>query len=390
MSCDAARRLILGSTGLAHRSPDGVRDVRHFRRVMRHLDLVQLDSVNVSARTHHWVFFARLGPYDRDRLDDWLWRSGEHFEYWAHEASILPVANFPLLEYRMRGARERDGVPALESEHPGYLGAVLAEVNEHGPITVSDLSDPGSRTGPWWGYGRGKVALEWHFRRGTVSVADRRNFQRSYDITERIIPDEHVGRGIDRDDAILDLIERSVEALGVGTIADIADYYRLHKSDCRRLLPRVVSSGRVYEVAVKGWNESAYRHAGASIPRSVHGVSLISPFDPLIWFRDRAQRVFGLHYRIEIYVPAPKRTFGYYVLPVLMDGRIVARVDLKTDRGAGVLRVRSAHLEAGESTDEVSARLADHLETTAGWLDCDSISVEDWGDLTGPLKRHLT
>lgn len=389
MSGDAARRLILSSSGMADGTPPGEPDVRHFRRVMRRLDLVQLDSVNVSARTHYWVFFARLGAYDRDRLDDWLWRSGEHFEYWAHEASILPQESFRLMAHRMRDADPKGRAASLMEEHPGYVESVLDEVRRRGPLTVRDLSDPGERTGPWWGYGRGKIALEWHFRTGAVNIADRPNFHRVYDVTERVVADRHRGDELDRDDAIVALLERSALALGIGTLADIADYYRIRMPDARRLFPRVLEGGSVFAVEVAGWGETAYRHVDATIPRRVEGTALLSPFDPLIWHRDRALRVFGMHYRIEIYVPEEQRVHGYYVLPFLMDGEIVARVDLKTDRKAGVLRVQAAHLEPGRNRDEVTRRLATHLRVTARWLECRSIEVTRRGDLAEDLRRHV-
>jgi uncharacterized protein YcaQ len=389
MSADAARRLVLASAGLANLDPVGTPDVRHFRRVMKRLQLVQLDSVNVSARTHYWVFFSRLGPYDRDRLDRWLWRSGEHFEYWAHEASILPQESFGLLTHRMRHANPQGRAAALMDEHPGYLEAVLEEVWQRGPLTVGDLSDPGGRTGPWWGYGRGKIALEWHFRTGAVNVADRPNFHRMYDVTERVVADRHRGDELERDAAVVALLEKSVLALGVGTLADIADYYRIRMPEARRLFPHVLEKGSVFEVDVEGWGAPAFRHIEATIPRRIEGTALLSPFDPLIWFRDRALRVFDLHYRIEIYVPEEKRIHGYYVLPFLMDGQIVARVDLKTDRKAGVLRVRAAHLEDGHPRGDVAPRLAAHLEQTAAWLGCESIDIEPWGDLAADLRIHI-
>lgn len=354
---------------------------------MRDLELIQLDSVNVSARSHYWVFYARLGPYSQDRLDDWLWRSGEHFEYWAHEASILPHDRFPLMGHRMKSERIEGRAATFEAEHPGYLQSVLDEVRRRGPLTVGGLEDPGERTGPWWGYGRGKIALEWHFRAGNLNVADRPNFHRMYDLTERVVPDEHRAVHVERDDAITILLERSARALGVGTLADIADYYRIRMPDARRLFPRVLAGETVSEVDVEGWDRPAYRHVEARIPRSVSGEALLSPFDPLIWARDRALRVFGLHYRIEIYVPQEKRIHGYYVLPFLMDGSIAARVDLKTDRSQRTLRVRAAHLEPRADRTAVAERLARHLEVTAQWLGCDTIEVENWGDLADDLRR---
>ena len=210
-----------------------------------------------------------------------------------------------------------------------------------------------------------------------------------YDVTERIVADRHRSDALDRDEAIVALLERSALALGVGTLADIADYYRIRMPEARRLFPRVLDSGSVFEVDVEGWETPAYRHVDASIPRRVEGSALLSPFDPLIWHRDRARRVFGIHYRIEIYVPEEQRVHGYYVLPFLMDGEIVARVDLKTDRKAGVLRVQAAHLEAGHPRDQVARRLTAHLEATARWLECRAIHVAERGDLADPLRAHI-
>lgn len=389
MTADAARRLILASTGLAKSPRSATPDRRHFRRVMDTIDLVQLDSVNVSARTHYWVFYSRLGPYDQGKLDDWLWRSGEHFEYWAHEASILPKTRYPLLEYRMRDAQPGRWVSEVLASHPGYMEAVLAEVTERGPLRVGDLEDPGGRTGPWWGYGKGKMALEWHFHAGAIGVEERVNFARLYRAIDQIIPHDLLGRFVDRDAALIALLERSARAVGVGTVTDIADYYRIKNRDAARLLPDLVRRGIVRQVEVEGWGADAFRHVEASIPRSVDITALVSPFDPLIWFRERTERVFGLRYRIEIYVPAPKRVYGYYVLPFLMDGRIVARVDLKTDRAAQVLRIKAAHLEPGMDQRAVTPRLAAYLQMTAAWLGCKSIDVESWGDLADPLRSEI-
>lgn len=389
MTADAARRMVVGAAGLGSERPAGRIDVRHFRRVMRQVDLVQLDSVNVSARTHYWVFFSRLGPYDMNALDDWLWRSGENFEYWAHEASILPKERHPLLAYRMRNARPRGRVEALLTEEPEYVEAVLTEIEARGPLAVGDLSDPGERTGPWWGYGKGKIALEWHFHSGAVTVSDRPGFTRLYDLTKRVIPHDLLQRTIDAREAKLGLIERSARALGVGTAGDLADYYRLKVRDVRVALPELVRRGVVREVEVAGWGEPAFRHADASIPRSADGPALVSPFDPIVWNRDRAERVFGFRYRIEIYVPEPQRQYGYYVLPFLLDGELVGRVDLKIDRKRGRLMVRASHVEEGADPVRVAGALAPYLEQTAEWLGASALELERRGNLASVLARAL-
>ena len=389
MTADAARRMAVWGAGLAEGRPSGRVDVRHFRRVMRSLDLVQLDSVNVSARTHYWVFFSRLGQHSMDALDDWLWRSGEHFEYWAHERSILPLDRFPLMGHRMRDRRPRGRIAELLAEQPEYVAGVLEEVAERGPLAASHLEEPGDRTGPWWGYGKGKIALEWHFAKGAVTVADRPGFHRLYDLTERVVPTELIDLGVPADEARVELMERSALALGVGTIGDIADYYRIRIGEARRLLPELLGRGAVREVEVAGWGELAYRHVDAVIPRAVSGATVVSPFDPLVWNRDRAERVFGFRYRIEIYVPAEQRVHGYYVLPFLLDGELVGRVDLKNDRDGRRLVVRTAHLESGRDPALVASALATHLEEVAGWLGCGSIVVEREGDLAEGLARVL-
>ena len=390
MTASAARRMALAASGFSDPPPSGRVDVRHFRRVMKAIDLVQLDSVNVSARTHYWVFFSRLGIYPMERLDDWLWRSGEHFEYWAHEASVLPKERRPLLAHRMRAARPKGRVEAIMRDHPGYLDRVLDEIGRRGPLTVGDLSDPGERTGPWWGYGKGKIALEWHFRTGAVTVSERAGFTRLYELTERVMPAELVDEHVEAADARLELLERSARALGVGTVSDLADYYRMKVGDARAALPELIRRGVVREVEVSGWGEPAYRHVDASVPRSVEGATLVSPFDPLVWNRDRAERVFGFHYRIEIYLPERQRRYGYYVLPFLLDGELVGRVDLKNDRQSDRLVVRAAHLEDGHDPRRVAARLAELLHDTALWLGRSTIEVGPVGELAPPLSRAMT
>lgn len=381
-----ARRIALGAQGLATARPQGTIDVRHFRRVFRTMGLLQLDSVNVVVRSHYLPVFARLGAYDRDRLDAFTTHHEEVFEYWGHEASLLPVDTYPLWRHRMDGIRPWRSIQALEDEHPGYVESVYEEIALHGPLTVSDLSDPGRRTGPWWGYGRGKTALEWLFAKGRIAAWRDRNFIRVYDVPERVLPERvRLMEPPDRDEAYRRLLLLAAQHHGVGAASDLADYYRLHVPTARPLLEGLAASGTLERVEVKGWRGPAYLHPQARLPRRIEGAALLSPFDPVVWHRDRVERLFGFHYRIEIYVPQPKRVFGYYVLPFLLDGEMAGRVDLKADRKAGVLRVQAAHVEDGRDRTRVARALAAELTEMSGWLGLDHVSVVRKGNLAGAL-----
>lgn len=390
ISADRARLIALAAQGFKDPVPAGRVDVRHFRRVLDRVSLVQLDSVNVFSRTHYMPFFSRLGAYDRAALDRWLWESGELFEYWGHEASLIPIEHFPLFRPRMNGAVQWDRLEKMRRENPEFLWAVLDEVAVKGPLTTADLDAPGERVkGQMWGWSDGKVALEALFMGGYVTTAARPNFVRHYDLTERVIP-EHV-RQLDEpepDSARRELLLHAARSVGVGTAADLADYHRLRK--VRPLIEDLAREGALTEVEVEGWGEPGYLHPEAAMPRHVQGSALLSPFDSLVWCRPRIERIFGFHYRIEIYVPAPKRVYGYYVLPYLLDGQLVARVDLKTDRKAGRLRVQGAFGEDGYDRVTVARRLAADLEATAAWLGMDAVEVQRNGDLADPVRAALS
>jgi uncharacterized protein len=382
---ERARRLALAAQGFADRVPAAAPDVRHFRRVLRRVGVVQLDSVNVLARAHYLPFFARLGPYDQAALDRWLWRSGELFEYWIHEASLTAMQRWPHLAYRMRRPHPWRSIERIGRERPGFVQQVLDEVATSGPVRVGDLSEGGSRTGPWWGYGPGKHALEWLFVKGEISIADRPNFTRLYDLTERVIPESVRTREADTATARRVLLRDAVRHHGIGTVADLADYHRLKVTDARPVLAELAAAGEIAEVAVDGWPSPVYMDPELPIPRSITGAALLAPFDPVVWFRDRAERMFGFHYRIEIYVPRPRRVFGYYVLPFLLDGELVGRVDLKADRGAGRLLVQGAFAEAGQDRVRVGSALAEQLRAVAAWQGLGEIEVRRHGDLSGHI-----
>jgi uncharacterized protein YcaQ len=399
LSLPEARRLALGAQALARARPAGPPDEAGLRRAIRRLALLQIDSVNVLARAHYLPLFARLGTYDRALLDRLACHDGTRphrsrrplFEYWAHEASLLPVELQPLFRWRMARAEAGEGVwsgiAALGREQPELVRRVFDEVRARGPIGVSDLPEPGSRRGGWWGWNHGKTALEWLFWTGRITAAGRRNgFERLYDLPERVLPRTVLAAPTPEPaDAQRELLRRSAVALGIATEADLRDYFRLPVADARARLAELVEAGELVPVTVEGWRQPAYRAAGAVTPRRAEAAALLAPFDPLVWERARTERLFGFRYRIEIYTPAEHRRYGYYVLPFLLRDRLVARVDLKADRAARRLLVRSAHGERSTDPPAVATALAAELARMADWLGLESVAVEPNGDLARPL-----
>jgi uncharacterized protein YcaQ len=375
LSADEARRLALGAQGFANpRRADG----RALSRVLARTGLLQIDSVNVLARAHYLPVFSRIGPYDvraLDRLSHYAPR--RLFEYWGHEASLLPVALWPLMQWRMERAHQDawGGMFRVASEQPELVEEMYAAVRDGGPVTASFLSSHVPKVrGEMWAWSDQKRALEWLFWTGRITSARRlTNFERTYDLPERVIPRAILARPVpSAEESQRELLRISARAMGVATAADLRDYFRLPSPDTKLRLAELVEAGDLLEVRVEGWRQPAYLHPEARIPRAVDARALIAPFDPLIWERARTERIFGFRYRIEIYVPAEKRVHGYYVLPFLLGDRLVARVDLKADRQAGVLRVRARHLEPGappETADELSAELA----LMAEWLGLGSV-----------------
>lgn len=391
LSIRQARRMALAAQGFTDPRPKGRVDARHFRRVFDRIGVLQLDSVNVVSRSHYLPMFARLGPYDRERLDRYTTASGEIFEYWAHMASLVPVARYRLFRWRMAGVKPGQRSGALMAEHPGYIDAVHDEIAARGPMTVSGLSDPGARTGPWWGYGMGKTALEWLFATGRISGYRTKNFTRVYDLTERVIAPKALNApALSREDAYKELLLLAARHHGVGTARDLSDYYRLNISQARPILDQLTRSGLLDRAEVEGWDQTAYVHPEARTPRTVAAAALLSPFDPVVWERERAERLFGFRYRIEIYVPEPKRVHGYYVLPFLLDDELVARVDLKAHRAEGRLEVRAAHIEDGHDRRRVSRRLAPEIAALAKWLGQSTVSVARRGELASELARAIS
>lgn len=387
LSNSQARRIALAAQGFADPRPPGRLDRRHFRRVIKRIGLLQLDSVNVLQRSHYLPMWSRLGPYSVAALNEFTARSGEMFEYWGHEASLLPVELHRLFRWRMEELEPWRRVKDMIGGHPDYVPAVLAEITENGPLTVSDLSDPGGRTGPWWGHGKGKTALDWLFAKGEITAYRNANFGRIYDLPSRVVAAEHLNATAPtKEKAFRELLMLSAEHHGVGTATDLADYYRLHKPTARGIIAEMASDGDLEQVAVEGWSHPAFLSPAARLPRRIDAAALLSPFDPVVWERDRAERLFGFRYRIEIYVPKPDRVYGYYVLPFLMDDRLVARVDLKSDRKAGVLRVLGSFHEADVDVAEVAARLSGELRALGGWLGFSDMDIADNGNLAGALR----
>ena len=389
LTADQARRMAITASGLGVPRPVGRVDVHHYRKILGRMGVVQLDSVNVLARAHYLPFFSRLGNYPSHRLDQWLWTSQELFEYWGHERSLIPIAHRPLFVHRMRQP-VRGWIESVNYDNPEYVQEVYREVVAKGPLRAADLSEPGKSRGSWWGHSVGKRALEWLFWRGAVTVADRQRFIRWYDLSERVhSPWAMAQPPIEGPEAHRRLLRLAVAHCGVGTAPDLADHYRIGIRPARAALADLVASGEIREVEVEGWSEPAYLDPDAVCPRRVGGRALLSPFDPLVWYRPRLERLFDFWYRIEIYVPSPKRIHGYYVLPFLLGDTMVARVDLKLDRQAGQLRVLACYGEPGIEVRRVCQELARELIEMAAWLGAKKISVSPKGDLAQALSRHL-
>lgn len=387
ITIQAARRIALAAQGFARGRGAAPPTPRHFARVMATLGLVQLDSVNVCARTHYMPFYARIGPYDQKTLDAWLNTPERHFEYWAHEASVMPVEQYPLWRWRMQEWQPWKRARTAMEQHPQLVDRVLQQVHDRGPLTVRDLDAPNARNEPWWGYGPGKLVLETLFGAGKLTALRSRSFARLYDLPERSIPQAiRLDDRYDKRSAHKELLLRAVRHCGIGTLRDIADYHRLELPIARPLLAELAREGHIDEVSVAGWKAPVYRDPAARCPRAIPGATLLSPFDPIVWYRERAERLFDFHYRIEIYTPKDDRKYGYYVLPFLLDGELVARVDLKADRQQSVLRVPSAFLEAGQDAPRVARALAAELERFATWLGLAGVSLGRRGDLMPELR----
>jgi uncharacterized protein YcaQ len=392
ISARAARRIALAAQGLIKPRSEAPIERRQLMKLLGRLHLHQIDSVNVLARAHYLPAFSRLGPYSREVLDGLAWsRKRKLFEYWAHEASLLPLDLHPLVRWRMaraeRGEAGWKSLRAFRTERKAEADAALARIVAEGPLAASDFEAKGA--GGWWGWSSAKAALEWLFLTGRITTAMRRNsFERVYDLTERVIPARILDLPTPSEpDAHRALLELAARAHGLGTARDLRDYFRLSPADAAPRIAELVEEGMLLPVQVEGWRETAYLHRDAKRPRRAEGRALLVPFDPLIWARARTERLFGLRYRIEIYTPAEHRVHGYYVLPFLLRDRIVARVDLKADRQSGALLVQAAHGEPDPPPD-TAAELAAELRLMASWLGLERVEVKPFGNLAPSLARE--
>ena len=399
LTAGQARRVAVAAQGFADARPRGAVTRAHVKRLISRIEVLQLDSVSVAVRAHYAPVFSRLGAYNRDILDRAAWSHSARsprllVEYWAHEAALMSVDDWPLLRWRMREYKHGRWDTDVVKKNPQLADDIVAAVAELGPATAGQIeahlaTEPRRTKGPWWGRSDTKWVAEALFSSGVLTTATRVGFARHYDLTERVVPPEVLARHIPDDEAIRQLTLRAATALGVGTEADIRDYFRLSPKQIKPAVADLVASGELERVEVDGWTAPAYLKAGQIVPRLDRGTALLCPFDPLIFFRPRVQRLFDFFYRIEIYTPAPKRQYGYYVWPFLLDGRLVGRVDLKADRASDALQVVGAFVEPGEQPGQVAAALATELEAMASWLDLAKMSVGERGDLAAALAHVL-
>ena len=393
-SLTEARRIALAAQGFAAKA-SALRTPDSFARLVDRLGVIQIDSVNVLVRSHYLPAFSRHGPYARTLLERAAYEPKDRklFEYWGHEASLLPMQSQPLFRWRMERALRGEGIwgrlKRFVSEHSDAVASVLAQVKERGPLGASELADAGKSKGSWWGWSHGKEILEWLFWTGQVTTAGRRNFERLYDVPERVIPTTILSQPTpSKEEAQRALMEISARALGVATLRDLRDYFRLPTADAAARVSELVEEGSLLPVTIEGWKQQAYVHRDARCPRAVRTDALLSPFDSLIWERQRTERLFDFHFRLEIYTPAAKRQHGYYVLPFLMDERIVARVDLKADRQTSALQVRGGSCELNIDAAVVAPRLKVQLEALATWLELAELQVTSRrGELLKELKN---
>ncbi len=392
ISAAAARRIALAATGFGRPAGPTSPGTRQINAAIDRLRLLQIDSVNVFERSHYLPLFARLGPYDTALLDRLTMRPGTRYlEYWAHEAAFIPQSDLGLFAFRMERSRSRYG--SWLAERTTLVTELLAEIAGRGPLAASDIDhEQNVRQGPWWGWGDVKTALELLFRQGDLVSGGRKGFERRYALPAQVFGQEPP-QSVGVEQAMVELVRRAAVASGVGTVADFADYFRLPVAAAQAAIRVLEETGELVPVVVEGWLRGdrplpAWRHVDARIPRRIDAAAVLSPFDPVVWFRPRALRLFGFHYRISIYTPAAQRTHGYYVLPVLVGDRLVGRVDLKSDRSAGVLLVQHAWLEEG-ATPDVAERIVPVLRSAATWHGLADVQVVGRGDLAPALAASL-
>ncbi|CRM67041.1 hypothetical protein [Pseudomonas sp. 24 E 13] len=381
-SLKQARRMALAAQGFSGRQPPAQIKAAHLNRLIERLGVLQIDSVNAVVRSHYLPLFSRLGNYSPLILEQAAWSQGRRrslFEYWGHEASLLPMAMYPLMRWRMERARQGQGIYAQMArfgrERQDTVQRVLQAVEQQGALGAGSLSTREERAGPWWDWSDEKHALEWLFAAGLVTVAGRRGFERLYDLPERVIPGEILQTVVSEAEALRGLLVHSAGALGVATEKDLRDYFRLDPVDSRQRLAELVEEGQLLSCRVQGWKQSAYCLPAPKVPRNVPASALLSPFDSLIWERARTERLFDFRYRLEIYTPQHKRVYGYYVLPFLHNERIAARVDVRAERANGCLAVHAVHEEEQGLDEPGMLALALNLRQMADWLGLQQVKL---------------
>jgi uncharacterized protein len=396
LSLAEARRLALAAQGFTFPRREGKANWTKISNAINQINLLQIDSVNVLVRSHYLPIFSRLGHYDHATLDARSFSNKKRamFECWSHEASLVPLDLHPLMRWRMNRALNGNGtygsMNRFAQDERDYVKSVLDFVRRNGPTAVSDFPDSGKGEGGWWGWSKGKMALETLFDQGLVTTAARPSFERIYDLTENVIPADVLQKPTPSEpETFRRLMELSALALGVGTEFDLRDYFRLPVAETKVALAELLEAGMLIPVAVQDWKHPAYIHRDTKLPRKAGGTALVSPFDPLVWERARAERLFNFHYRIEIYTPAEKRKYGYYVLPFLIGDRFAARVCLKADRQAGILRANAAHLEPHADSKETAEALSRELLLMAEWLGLEGVEAGPRGNLARNLKAAL-
>ena len=404
LSKQDAKRLAIRAQGLDHNrmATYNSNHARKFHKVVTSEDLrrsilamglLQIDAVNVCVRSHYMPLFSRLGIYQRELLDQLAYKKKAIFETWAHAACFVPVERHLLFRQRMAQQKSKPLVEKLKKVRPGYLEDVLAQVASRGQLSASELEGSGKRRGSWWGYQDGKIAAEWHFSRGDLSIGERRNFTRYYDLTERVIPSEHLDTATPSvKDSNREMMRLAVKAHGIGSVRDFGNYYHLKDDSALAGLNELVEEGSIQRARIEGWPNGMDAFAAKediSLDQT-DARALLTPFDPLVWNRNRIKRIFDFFYRIEIYVPERKRQYGYYVYPFLLGEDLVARVDLKADRNRNVLVVKSAFAEEGYDYDHIAFSLADELMMMARWLGLERVITGRKGNLMKSLRAALT
>ncbi|MFT4156447.1 MAG: crosslink repair DNA glycosylase YcaQ family protein [Microbacterium sp.] len=397
LSSAQARRIALAAQGFTRPRPASV-SPRHLHSAMGHLGVLQIDSVNVFARSHYMPLFSRLGAYDPALLDrEFLARSTRYVEYLAHEATFMPVEDWPLWEFRRKYFRERLAKPqSWAASNERTLEWVRDELRARGPLRPADIrADAPRERGTWWDWDDAKLALEHLWRTGEVAISGRKGFERTYALADQVLPSAILSMSIPVADAIRELARRASRSHGVATASDIADYYRIRdRAAITRAIGELADAGELTPVRVEGWERQgrplpAWRHVDARLPRRIDTAAILTPFDPVVWFRDRALRAFELDYRIEIYVPANQRRYGYYSLPAVVDDRIVAKVDLKADRASSTLQVQSAWWEVQAHPADDAERIAEEIALAASWQQLEHVSVSGWGTAAEAVHRAL-